>query len=82
LITLCVGTALRNTSLKERWKKLEDEEKDVGSYLTTAGKREGTGILRRKHRLAPYGDLALNKRVNLWQVRLVCNGLRQLTQYR
>jgi hypothetical protein len=73
---------LCNTSLKERWNKLEDEEEDVGSYLTTAGEREGTGILKKKHWLAPFGDLALNKRVNLWQVILVCKGLLQLTQYR
>ena len=36
LITLCVGTALYNNSLKERWKKLED----VGSYWMAARKRE------------------------------------------
>jgi len=35
-----LGTALYNTSFKERWKKLEYEEEDVGSYWTTARKRE------------------------------------------
>jgi hypothetical protein len=44
LITFCVGTTLYNTSLKESWKKLEDEEEDVGSYWTTAKEREDMKI--------------------------------------
>jgi hypothetical protein len=82
MITLCVETALYNTSFKERWKKLEDDEENVGSYRTTSRKREGTAVLKRKHWLAPCGELAWNNRLKVSQDRLVSNGLLQLTQYR
>ena len=49
-VTSCIGTAFKNTLLKERQRKWrEDEEEDAGSYCKTLRKRDDTLNWKRKH---------------------------------
>jgi hypothetical protein len=51
---------------RERWRWRKEEKEGVGSYWMTLSKREGTENRNRKHQIAVYGGLALER---LWTCR-------------
>ena len=56
--------------LKDKWNEQDDEEEDVSSYFMTVRKSEGTGILKRNHRIAVCGQFNFQQAVDLSQDKL------------
>jgi len=70
LFTDCVGTALYDRLLKERWKRRKDEEEDVSRYWMALRKRAFPGKWKRKLLIVLSGELVVEEAMNLSQDRL------------
>ena len=64
-VTSCVGAVFWNTLSKRIYKEVyrwwEDKKEDVSSYWLTLRKLEDAGNWKRKHKIALYEELALER---------------------